>query len=176
MCGCFPRPTFSLESEQTLKDLKSSGLHWNSPQGLNISSIRVFYQIRDPEIPMPFAPVCIYIYIQYIYIYIYTGRRLRYVEDLIWNSLNSKDTGRPRLTHHHSVDNMKRIRWAWRNGWEKQEKPKDKRTQNPIRPPQNTDGVTERRTREPSDGRRAINRLRHGAAKKNVMEITTFSE
>ena len=27
-----------------------SGLHRNSPQGLNISSIRVFDQIRDPEI------------------------------------------------------------------------------------------------------------------------------
>ena len=31
-----------------------SGLHRNSPQVLNISSIRVFGQIRDPEIP--FAP------------------------------------------------------------------------------------------------------------------------
>ena len=29
-----------------------SGLHQNSPQGLNISSIRVFNQIRDPEIPI----------------------------------------------------------------------------------------------------------------------------
>ena len=29
-----------------------SGLHWNSPQGLNISSIRVFHQIRDPKIPI----------------------------------------------------------------------------------------------------------------------------
>ena len=29
-----------------------SGLHRNSPQGLNISSIGVFEQIRDPEIPI----------------------------------------------------------------------------------------------------------------------------
>ena len=33
-----------------------SGLHRNSPQGLNISSIRVFYQIRDPEIPITIRP------------------------------------------------------------------------------------------------------------------------
>ena len=30
----------------------TSGLHRNSHQGLNISSIRVFDQIRDPEIPI----------------------------------------------------------------------------------------------------------------------------
>ena len=29
-----------------------SGLHWNSPQGLNISSIWIFDQIRDMEIPI----------------------------------------------------------------------------------------------------------------------------
>ena len=33
-----------------------SGLHRNSPQGLNISSIRVFDQIRDPESQSPFTP------------------------------------------------------------------------------------------------------------------------
>ena len=33
-----------------------SGLQWNSPQGLNISSIRVFDQIRDPEIPITLRP------------------------------------------------------------------------------------------------------------------------
>ena len=37
-----------------------SGLHWNSPQGLNISSIRVFDQIRDPEIPISLRPWYIY--------------------------------------------------------------------------------------------------------------------
>ena len=31
-------------------------LHRNSPQGLNISSIRVFDQIRDPEIPKTICP------------------------------------------------------------------------------------------------------------------------
>ena len=33
-----------------------SRLHRNSPQGLNISSIRVFDQIRDPEIPITLRP------------------------------------------------------------------------------------------------------------------------
>ena len=33
-----------------------SGLHQNSPQGLNISSIMVFGQIRDPEIQSSFVP------------------------------------------------------------------------------------------------------------------------
>ena len=43
-----------------------SGLHLNSPQGSNISSIRVFEQIRDPEIPITFCPI-------YIYINLYRG-------------------------------------------------------------------------------------------------------
>ena len=34
-----------------------SGLHQNSPQGLNISSIRVFNHIRDPEIPITLRPL-----------------------------------------------------------------------------------------------------------------------
>ena len=34
-----------------------SGLHRNSPQGLNISFIRVFDQIRDPEIPITLRPL-----------------------------------------------------------------------------------------------------------------------
>ena len=38
----------------------SSGLNRNSPQGLNISSIRVFYQIRDLEIPITLRPLTIY--------------------------------------------------------------------------------------------------------------------
>ena len=33
-----------------------SGFHRNSPQGLNISSIRVFGQIRYPEIPITLRP------------------------------------------------------------------------------------------------------------------------
>ena len=69
----FLHPTLSLASEQTLKDLKRSrgttwrwgewiwltepsGLHQNSPQGLNIGSIRVSDQIRDPEIPITLHP------------------------------------------------------------------------------------------------------------------------
>ena len=34
-----------------------SKVHQNSPQGLNMSSIRVFDQIRDPEIPIILAPL-----------------------------------------------------------------------------------------------------------------------
>ena len=48
-------------------------LHRNSPQRLNISSIRGFDQIREPEIPITLRPpYCIYrIYSVYAYIYIY---------------------------------------------------------------------------------------------------------
>ena len=35
---------------------RPSGPHRNSPQGINISSIRVFYQIRDPEIQITLRP------------------------------------------------------------------------------------------------------------------------
>ena len=40
------------------KDLANwpSGLHRNSPQGLNNSFIRVFDKIRDPEIPITLRP------------------------------------------------------------------------------------------------------------------------
>ena len=41
-----------------------SGLHRNSPQGLNIYSIRVFDQTKDPEIPIIFPPIII---IDYVY-------------------------------------------------------------------------------------------------------------
>ena len=36
-----------------------SGLHQNSPQGLNIRSIRFFDQISDPEIPITLLPLYI---------------------------------------------------------------------------------------------------------------------
>ena len=41
----------------------SSRLHRNSPQGLNIGSIRVFDQIRDPEIPINLRPLWQYSYL-----------------------------------------------------------------------------------------------------------------
>ena len=70
---CFPYRTISLAPEQTLKDLKNprdtawrwgewiwltrpSRFHRNLPQGLNISFIRVFDQIRDLEIPITLCP------------------------------------------------------------------------------------------------------------------------
>ena len=72
---CFPHPTLSLASEKDLKDLKiSQGLQRggeqsgfgylvpldfteiNHMQGLNISFIRVFDEIRDPEIPITLRP------------------------------------------------------------------------------------------------------------------------
>ena len=46
----------------------------------------------------------------------------------------------------------------------KREKSREKPTQTPCRPPRNPHGVTETRTRDPSGGRRAPNRLRHEAA------------
>ena len=42
-----------------------SGLHRNSPHGLNISSIRVFDQIRNPEIPMTLRPLLIHTVLYY---------------------------------------------------------------------------------------------------------------
>ena len=49
------------------------------------------------------------------------------------------------------------------------EKPREKPTQTPFRPPGNPHGGTETRTRDPSGGRRASNRLRHKAACSNHM-------
>ena len=46
----------------------------------------------------------------------------------------------------------------------KREKLREKPTQTPFHPPRNPHGVTETRTRDPSGGRRAPNRLRHEAA------------
>ena len=46
----------------------------------------------------------------------------------------------------------------------KREKPREKPTQTPLRPPRHPHGGTETRTRDPSGGRRASNRLRHEAA------------
>ena len=77
MCSSFlllSTPSLSLSSEQTSKDLKRSqgpqggggerefgitgpsGLHRYSPEGLNISCIRVFDHIRDLEIPITLRP------------------------------------------------------------------------------------------------------------------------
>ena len=71
---CFLHPPLSLTSEQTFSEKNPgapmwrwgewiwlavpSGLHRNSPQGLNVSSIRIFDQIRDPEIPITLHPLC----------------------------------------------------------------------------------------------------------------------
>ena len=81
---CFQNPTLSLGSEKTLKGLKRSqghqreheewiwlpgpsGLHRKSPQGLNISSIRVFDQIRDPETPITLRPIFKNIIVYFLY-------------------------------------------------------------------------------------------------------------
>ena len=47
----------------------------------------------------------------------------------------------------------------------KREKPREKPTQTPFRPPRNPHVGTEMRTRDPSGGRRASNRLCHEAAR-----------
>ena len=53
----------------------------------------------------------------------------------------------------------------------KREKPREKPTQTLFRPPRNPHGGTEIRTRDPSGGRRASNRLRHEAAINNDKNI-----
>ena len=86
-------------------------------------------------------------------------------------SVSNKGAGRPRLTHHHKgwyetkMDYMSVEKW-WNEicGRGKRDKPREKPTQTPFRPPRNPHGGTETRTRDPSGGRRAPNRLRHEAA------------
>ena len=53
----------------------------------------------------------------------------------------------------------------------KREKPREKPTQTPLRPPRNPRGVTKTRTRDPSGGRRAPNRLRHEAATRPITDV-----
>ena len=61
-------------------------------------------------------------------------------------------------------------------GREKREKPREKPTQIPFRPPRNPHGGTETRTRDPSDGRRAANRLRHEAAFRRLLFLNLATE
>ena len=87
-------------------------------------------------------------------------------------SVNSKDTGRPHLTHHQrwmKWNETKWMRWVRRNVEIKfvvgeNGKITRKPTQTQFCPPRNPHGVIETRTRDPSGKRRASNRLRHGAA------------
>ena len=71
------------------------------------------------------------------------------------------------------MDEMSVDKW-WNEscGRGKREKPREKPTQTPFRPPRNPYGVTETRTRDPSVGRRAPNRLRHEAA--FIINIRSF--
>ena len=57
----------------------------------------------------------------------------------------------------------------------KQEKPQEKPTQTPCRPPRNPHGGTETRTRDPSGGRQASNRLRHEAALQTIIADNMLS-
>ena len=63
------------------------------------------------------------------------------------------------------MDEMSVEKW-WNEicGWGKREKPREKPTLTSFRPPRNPHGVTKTRTRDPSGGRRAANRMRHEAA------------
>ena len=56
-----------------------SRLHRNSSQGLNISSIRVFDQIRDPEIPITLRPPPMNINTQINYVLIFELKILKYL-------------------------------------------------------------------------------------------------
>ena len=70
-----------------------------------------------------------------------------------------------RLMKWNEMDEMSVEKWwnviCGRGKWEK---PLEKPTQIPFRPPRNPHGGTETRIRDPSGGRRASNRLRHEAA------------
>ena len=53
----------------------------------------------------------------------------------------------------------------------KQKKTREEPTQTPFRAPRNPHRVTETLTRDPSDGKRASNRLRYGTALCAITEI-----
>ena len=67
------------------------------------------------------------------------------------------------------VNDMRVEKW-WSEicGRGKREKLRETPIQTAIRPPRNLRGVTERRTRDPSVGRRATNRLCRGAPRPNI--------
>ena len=71
------------------------------------------------------------------------------------------------------MDEMSVEKW-WNEicGRGKRGKPREKPTQTPFRPPRNPHGGTETRTRDPSGGRRAPNRLRHEAAEIVILIVT----
>ena len=78
------------------------------------------------------------------------------MKPLYYRYVSSKRAGRPRLTHHHKgwwneTDEMSVEKW-WNeiSGRGKREKPREKPTQIPFRPPRNPHGVTETRSRDPS--------------------------
>ena len=64
--------------------------------------------------------------------------------------------------------------WNEMCGRGKREKPREKVTQTPFRPPRNPHGVTETRTRDPSGGRRASNRVSHEAAVNIIFNFFLF--
>ena len=61
--------------------------------------------------------------------------------------------------------------WNEIRGRGKREKPREKPTQTLFRPPRYPHGLTEMRTRDPSGGRRAPNRLRHEAALSVIIKV-----
>ena len=95
---------------------------------------------------------------------------------LCWRSMNSKDAGRPRPTHHQGANKMKWnetkwIRWVWRNGGMKLVAEENGRNPEKNLPRlrfflRNPHGVTETRIRNRSNGGRASKCLHHGAAYK----------
>ena len=94
------------------------------------------------------------------------------MKPLYYRSVSSKGAGRPRLMHHHKGgwNETKMIEMSVEKWWNEicdsgnREKPCEKPTQTPFRPPQNPHGRTEMWTRDPSGGKRASNCLRHKAA------------
>ena len=104
------------------------------------------------------------------------------MKPLDYRSVSSKGAGRPRLTNHHKGwwNETKWMRWVWRNGGMKFVVGKTGETPRKTYPdpvynnkiiPRNPHGVTETRTRDPGDGRRAPNRLRHEAAESRILPV-----
>ena len=133
------------------------------------SHTKDFYAVKKSSTPAGFEPANL----------VSSEHRVESKDEMRWSPyvlrpVNSKDTGRP--TDRPSATVVENMKWnemdeisveKWWNeifGKGIREKPREKPIQTPFRPPRNPYGVIEAWTRDPSVGRRAFNRLGHGAA------------
>ena len=87
---------------------------------------------------------------------------------------NTPDAPSQGLMDWNEMDDMSVEKWNEICGRGKREKPREKPTQTPFRPSRNPHGETQTRTRDPSGGRRAPNRLRHEAALNSYYRCKTY--